>query len=223
MTVRIAPPLVGDAEQLADLHLDVWEEAYADLMPASVFADRRSRRDERVASWSGIIATGSSDNLLAWSSDGRLLGFSSTGGGRDPDDGPPPARADGLYVRASSYGTGVGHALLEAGDRRLPAYLWVLDGNLRAIGFYERHGFAFDGATKPEDVGLERRMVRGSSRQADASGPRSGVTRGGAERGDPRLQVTRAPEEKHLAARRARRPRRACGSSCGRRTGSATR
>ena len=67
VTVRIAPPLVGDAEQLADLHLDVWEEAYADLMPASVFADRRSRRDERVASWSGIIANGSSDNLLAWS------------------------------------------------------------------------------------------------------------------------------------------------------------
>lgn len=162
MTVRIAPPLVGDAEQLADLHLDVWEEAYADLMPASVFTDRRSRRDERVASWSGIIAEGSSDNLLAWSPDGRLLGFSSTGAGRDPDDGLPPLELMALYVRASSYGTGVGHALLEAAIGDSPAYLWVLDGNARAIGFYERHGFAFDGATKPEDVGLERRMVRGT-------------------------------------------------------------
>ena len=102
MTVRVAPPLVGDAERLADLHLDVWEEAYADLMPASVFVDRRSRRDERVASWSRIIAIGSSDNLLAWSPDGRLLGFSSTGGGRDPDDGLPPLELMGLYVRASS-------------------------------------------------------------------------------------------------------------------------
>ena len=51
------------------------------------------------------------------------------------------------------------HRLCALGDS--PAYLWVLDGNVRAIGFYERHGFAFDGATKPEDVGLERRMVRG--------------------------------------------------------------
>jgi GNAT superfamily N-acetyltransferase len=68
-----------------------------------------------------------------------------------------------LYVRASSYRTGVGHALLEAATGGSPAYLWVLDGNVRAIGFYERHGFAFDGATKPEDVGLERRMVRGSA------------------------------------------------------------
>ena len=161
MTVRIAPARVADAEQLADLHLDVWEEAYADLMPASVFTERRRRRDERVASWSGIIAAGSSENLLAWSPDSALLGFSSTGGGRDPDEGLPPLELMALYVRASSYGTGIGLVLLEAAIGDSPAYLWVLDGNVRAIGFYERHGFAFDGATKPEDVGLERRMVRG--------------------------------------------------------------
>ena len=161
MTVRIAPARVADAEQLADLHLDVWEEAYADLMPAAVFTERRARRDERVASWSSIIATGSSDNLLAWSPEDRLLGFSSTGAGRDPHDGLPPLELMALYVRASSYGTGVGHALLQAALGDSPAYLWVLDGNVRAIGFYERHGFALCGATKPEDVGLERRMVRG--------------------------------------------------------------
>jgi GNAT superfamily N-acetyltransferase len=160
VTVRITPARVGDAEALTDLHLDVWEEAYADLVPASVFTDRRARRAERVASWSGIIATGSSENLLAWSPGDRLLGFSSTGTGRDPDDDLPPLELMALYVRASSYGTGLGHALLEAAIGDAPAYLWVLDGNARAIGFYERHGFAFDGAAKPEDVGLERRMVR---------------------------------------------------------------
>ena len=158
--MRITPARVGDAEALTDLHLDVWEEAYADLMPASVFTDRRARRAERVATWGGIIADGSSDNLLAWSSDDRLLGFSSTGTGRDPDDDLPPLELMALYVRASSYGIGLGHALLEAAIGSSPAYLWVLDRNARAIGFYERHGFAFDGATKPEDVGLERRMVR---------------------------------------------------------------
>ncbi|WP_366916398.1 GNAT family N-acetyltransferase [uncultured Nocardioides sp.] len=161
MTVRIVPPAVADAEALTDLHLDVWEEAYADLMPASVFAERRARRADRVASWSGIIGDGSSDNLLAWAPDHRLLGFSSTGRGRDPDDALPPLEVMALYVRASSYGTGLGHALLDAAIGDSAAYLWVLDGNARAIGFYERHGFAFDGTTKREDVGLERRMVRG--------------------------------------------------------------
>ncbi len=42
------------------------------------------------------------------------------------------------------------------------AYLWVLDGNERAIEFYERQGFRFDGTSKVEPVGVERRMVRSS-------------------------------------------------------------
>ena len=159
--MQIRPPSVDDAEALTDLHLDVWEEAYAGLMPPTVFAERRAGRAARVERWRGIIAAGSSDNLLAWSDDGRLLGFSSTGTGRDsPDEGLPPLELMALYVRAEAYGTGVGYALLGAAIGSSPAYLWVLDGNERAIGFYERQGFAFDGATKPEDVGLERRMVR---------------------------------------------------------------
>lgn len=158
--MRIAPARVEDAETLTDLHLDVWEEAYADLIPAAVLAERRARRAERVASWSTIIATGSSANLLAWSGD-LLVGFSSTGPGRDdPDGGLPPLELMALYVRRSAYGTGVGSGLLEAAIGAADAYLWVLDGNARAIRFYERQGFRLDGVTKPEDVGLERRMVR---------------------------------------------------------------
>jgi GNAT superfamily N-acetyltransferase len=164
VTVRIAPARVEDAEALADLHLDVWEEAYADLMPASVFTERRARRADRVESWRGIIAAGSSDNLLAWSGD-SLVGFSSTGSGRDPDDDLPPLELMGLYVRSTAYDRGVGFALLQAAVGDADAYLWVLDGNARAIRFYERQGFRFDGTTKPEDVGLEHRMVRRGGRQ----------------------------------------------------------
>ncbi len=159
--MRILRPTVDDAEALTDLHLDVWEEAYADLMPAAVFLERRADRDQRVDRWREILAAGSSANLLAWSPEGRLMGFSSTGPGRDsPDDGLPPLELMALYVRAEVYGDGVGHALLDAAIGSSPAYLWVLDGNARAIGFYERQGFGFDGATEQEDVGLERRMVR---------------------------------------------------------------
>ena len=155
--MRIAPARVEDAEALADLHLDVWEEAYAGLMPASVFTERRARRDARVESWRGIIAAASSDNLLAWSGE-RLVGFSSTGSGRDPEPGLPPLELMALYVRASSYGTGVGHALLDAAIGDSPAYLWVLDGNLRAIGFYERQGFlAIRGGATPDcDLTMRR-------------------------------------------------------------------
>ena len=47
------------------------------------------------------------------------------------------------------------------GDR--PAYLWVLEGNVRAAAFYRRHGFTDEGGRKPEpDTGVvEIRMARG--------------------------------------------------------------
>lgn len=68
-----------------------------------------------------------------------------------------------LYVRAEVYGKGVGYRLMRAAIGETAAYLWVLDGNTRAIAFYERQGFHFDGKNKIEPVGLERRMVRGVS------------------------------------------------------------
>ena len=38
--------------------------------------------------------------------------------------------------------------------------LWVLDGNERAIRFYERYGFRFDGAEKTIRLGEERTVKR---------------------------------------------------------------
>jgi GNAT superfamily N-acetyltransferase len=59
-----------------------------------------------------------------------------------------------LYVRADVYGKGVGYRLMRAAIDEAAAYLWVLDGNGRAIAFYERQGFRFDGKTKIAAVGL---------------------------------------------------------------------
>jgi GNAT superfamily N-acetyltransferase len=55
-----------------------------------------------------------------------------------------------IYVRASRYGVGLGHRLLEAAIGDAPAYLWVFEANVRARGFYARHEFEPDGARKPE-------------------------------------------------------------------------
>lgn len=155
------PAEVADGEALTDLHLDAWEDAYADLMPVSIFRERRAGRARRIEQWRAILGEPSSTNLLAWDDRGHLLGFASTGSGRDePRAELPGLELMALYARSESYGDGVGYALLDAAVGESPAYLWVLDGNERAIRFYERQGFGFDGATKPEDVGLGRRMVR---------------------------------------------------------------
>jgi len=146
-----------DAERLTDLHLDVWDEAYGGLVPEAILAARRTQRAERVEAWRGHLAAG-----RTWVADegDRLLGFASAGPAR-AENAPTPFELWALYVRRSSYGDGLGQRLFDAavGDRA--AYLWVFRGNDRAVAFYEKQGFRFDGVEKEEHDGVDLRMVRG--------------------------------------------------------------
>lgn len=160
--VNLCPAVFGDATALTDLHLDVWDEAYAGLIPADILRDRRRNRSERIDRWRSSLLVESETTLVARESrDDRLLGFVSVGPGREPSQHRPPGvEVMALYVRAETYGLGVGHALLKASINHSAAYLWVLEGNERASQFYRRQGFSYDGATKTESVGVEHRMVR---------------------------------------------------------------
>ncbi len=158
----IRPAAAADAEALTELHLDVWEEAYGGLIPAKILDARRAYSSDRIERWREIITHGTSSSLLAWPDGGaRLIGFVSTGPGRDqPRADLPEVELSALYVRAEVYGRGVGYALLHEAIGSVAAYLWVLEGNQRAIDFYRRQGFRFDGCSKIEPVGIEHRMVR---------------------------------------------------------------
>lgn len=157
MTIRRA--VVADAEVLLDLHHACWVEAYAGLVDpdriAAVFADREAmleRRRDRLAdpsrpTWVAEV-------------DGVPVGFATAGPPRQ-DDPPVDLELAAIYARAGVWGTGVGRDLLAAAIGERAAYLWVLAGNERAIGFYERHSFAPDGASEEHPEGLHVRMVRG--------------------------------------------------------------
>lgn len=154
----IRPATREDAEALADLHIDVWEEAYAGLIDDAALRARREDRAGMVARWRTNVH-GPARTLLAWQG-GRLVGFTSTGPRRDDDPDLPELEVWALYVRAEVYAAGIGHALLTAGIGDAPAYLFVLDRNERALAFYRRQGFELDGVTKQDWVGSELRMVR---------------------------------------------------------------
>lgn len=156
--VTIRPAVPEDAEALTHLHLDCWDDAYTGLMPQEVLDERRTNVAERVDRWRTILGR-TANTLVAETTDG-LVGFVSSGPARDADRSGSELWA--LYVRAAWWGTGVGHGLMEAalGDRA--AYLCVLEGNDRAIRFYERHGFARDGHVEDAPEGPHVRMVRRS-------------------------------------------------------------
>jgi GNAT superfamily N-acetyltransferase len=74
--------------------------------------------------------------------------------GTEPPDDGTVGEVYTLYVIAAEWGMGVGSALWATGmaglraTGLLPAGLWVLEGNTRARGFYERRGWDFTGMTR---------------------------------------------------------------------------
>ncbi len=69
-----------------------------------------------------------------------------------------------LYVLAEYYGNRVGYELMTAAIERLSAYdriyVWVLKGNERAINFYKKYGFCFDGTQAEIKLGEPRIKLR---------------------------------------------------------------
>jgi ribosomal protein S18 acetylase RimI-like enzyme len=156
----IARPTLDDLDELGRVHVQVWREAYAGLLPDAYLAGLDptlgpKRWRERFGESPEV------DWWLARDEDG-IVGMTTSGPARD-DDAPTPLELYAINVLRRAHGTGLADDLMTyvVGDR--PAYLWVLEGNDRAIGFYRRHGFADDGGRKPEpDTGaVEARMSRG--------------------------------------------------------------
>lgn len=165
MDFRIRPAEPLDAAGIADVHVRTWQHAYRGLMPDALLdgldVDSRAERWERILA--GEDLGGRGVNHVAVSGE-AIIGFSTRGPARD-DDAPLATELYAIYADPGAHGTGVGAALLAAAIGSDPAYLWVLDGNARAIAFYTKHGFALDGAVKVDDRGdvvlRELRMVRG--------------------------------------------------------------
>lgn len=149
ISIRCARP--EDAHRIAEVHVETWRVAYRGQLPDEVIDRVTGDNRERLAR--ELIADQDNDMLVA-ESDGRVVGFASTGAGRGEDCG----ELYSIYVHPTAWGTGAGSALLEAATAALAergfeeAFLWVLALNERARGFYERHGWRFDG-TKIETLG----------------------------------------------------------------------
>ncbi|WP_435747580.1 N-acetyltransferase family protein [Microbacterium sp. PMB16] len=147
---------VDDADAVASIHVRSWQAAYRGLIDQHTL-DSLSIPD-RAANWRRFIAEPlpTSLGIHVAVRDGTILGWTSFGSGRD-DDGAADGEVYGIYADPDAWSTGVGHALLTAVEERLAeaghtrAYLWVLDGNDRADGFYARQGWELDGATKVEE------------------------------------------------------------------------
>lgn len=151
---------VGDAEALGELFVEIWRETYDGLMSPSRLAtlsvETATRRFREMFEDSSYPA------IRGLFRNGQLVGWARGGKPRD-DDPPHDVELWSLNVARAARGSGAARILLDDVLHDAPAYLWVVDGNERALRFYEREGFVLDGTRRaePADGTHELRMVRG--------------------------------------------------------------
>ncbi len=163
-TFTTRTPGPGDAAALAELHVATWREAYGHLLPEDYFSDEHITGRHRM--WDHVLQHPRDDVAVRVAEvDGEIIGFAWAGpaAGLDGEDPPRDHQLYAIYVAAPRHGSGAGQALLDdvLGDG--PAMLWVATQNPRAIAFYLRNGFRFDGVEQVDPHApriTDARMVR---------------------------------------------------------------
>ncbi|MBI3649048.1 MAG: GNAT family N-acetyltransferase [Actinobacteria bacterium] len=148
MRIREATP--DDARAIAEVHVASWRWAYRGLIPDDFLANLSVQ--EREARWREGLSDAGRGCFVAEDATGGIVGFASYG---PPEDEGAPEEAGevyAIYLDEGTAGTGVGRELFAqaaGGLRDLGfdrAFLWVLAANGRARRFYEKAGWAPDGA-----------------------------------------------------------------------------
>ncbi|HEX5695665.1 MAG TPA: GNAT family N-acetyltransferase [Acidimicrobiia bacterium] len=143
---------LGDAPDLARVHVASWQRAYVGLIDQS-FLDAMSV-ESRIERWNHVLGQDRTRVLVA-EAGGSVVGFCSLG----PADQGGWGEIYAIYVDPEHWGEGLGRALLAAGELALStaghrrAVLWVLEGNLRARVFYERQGWVSAKPIRLENIG----------------------------------------------------------------------
>jgi ribosomal protein S18 acetylase RimI-like enzyme len=143
-----------DSAAIARIHVEAWRDAYADLLPANYLAQLDPKIE--AARWARSLGLGPNDRTLVAQADDAVIGYASIGGarGRGSDAGEIYA----LYVETDWREQGVGRALVETAFARFrqrgltTAFIWCLEGNTAARGFYMRCGGKLLGERRLESV-----------------------------------------------------------------------
>ena len=133
----------------AYVHYKSWQEAYSGIVE-QIFLDKKTF-DKCLET-----AINAKDNTIIAKEDDRVVGFVQYGK-YSYEDLENTGEILALYVLADYYGRGIGYRLMQEAVNHLSGYsqiaLFVIKDNQRAIDFYTRYGFRFDGQEGMSQVG----------------------------------------------------------------------
>lgn len=143
----LRPATLSDVADFSRIFLDCWHNSYAGRLPDTLVSSMTPERSD--ALWEEALAGSQNHYLTAVAADKSLLGFVGF-----RLENPVLGYVSSLYVSPRAQGTGSGRALLEESENALKsmgateAFLWVFAENKPSRAFYEKRGWAWDGAVE---------------------------------------------------------------------------
>ncbi|MCR5726036.1 MAG: GNAT family N-acetyltransferase [Lachnospiraceae bacterium] len=138
------------------VHCTAWQEAYRGIV-----CDRYL--DTMTVEATTARARKFPENTLVAKDKEKVVGFAVYGPSRD-EDLANAGEVVAIYVLKEYYNQKIGYRLMNEAISKLSEYntifVWVLEKNERAIRFYHRYGFEFDGCKKEWTLGTPVSIVR---------------------------------------------------------------
>jgi len=174
----IRPAVPNDAQAVARIRVLGWRFAYQGLVPQGYLDSLNVAEDtERMRGYLSQLPQnlppinlasvqgpndGEKRSFMLAVRDDAVLGFCHFSAAPNNTDrveratpgGTMNGRLHSLYIDPDALGQGIGHALMSHALSTFAAWgcerahLWVLEGNSRAVSFYERQGWQLTGDTK---------------------------------------------------------------------------
>jgi ribosomal protein S18 acetylase RimI-like enzyme len=149
--VQILPAKPSDSGIIAHILVNSWRTAYQGIMAQDVLANLSVEKRRDV--WENHLSCGGEAYLLML--EAQPIGVVEISQFRDViKDFLGYGEIPVIYLLPEYLNQGLGSALLQFARKRLQAKnlqnigIWVLEKNVRAIRFYQKHGFEFSGHTK---------------------------------------------------------------------------
>jgi len=142
-TIQIREATVSDIDIISHVHVQCWQEAYAEILPADYL--NSLSREQRAEKWKKAFHEEKSPwKMFVAEEDGLIKGFVSSGRSLKSDFGFQ-GELYTLYLLRQLQGRGMGRALFEKARNSLALsginkmYLWVFKDN-PALAFYKHMG-----------------------------------------------------------------------------------
>jgi len=140
-TVDIRKAEPRDADAIADVHRDAWQNAYAGIIPHRALTAMINRRGSQW--WANAIRRAAT--VMVVEVGGKVAGYATIGRNRARE-----LKQEGeiyeLYLRPECQGIGLGSRLFATARERLAAHglrglvVWALEENINAVSFYAGAG-----------------------------------------------------------------------------------